>query len=101
MEPGRRQWKMTTDNSRTQISEPSPSKVKKRNSSKDQTVVEKSLEELKFLQVEDKVANVLVTRINLVIHVISGDAKAMIRHLWKAVKLPEQHYNRIQRESTN
>jgi hypothetical protein len=33
--PGRRQWKMTTDNSRTQISEPSPSNVEKRNSSKD------------------------------------------------------------------
>jgi hypothetical protein len=30
--PGRRQWKMTTDNSRTQISEPSPSTVEKRNS---------------------------------------------------------------------
>jgi hypothetical protein len=32
----RRKWKMTTDNSRTEISEQSPSNVEKRNSSKDQ-----------------------------------------------------------------
>jgi hypothetical protein len=30
MEPGRRQWKMTTDNIRTQISEPGPNNVEKR-----------------------------------------------------------------------
>jgi hypothetical protein len=30
--PGRRQWRMTTDTSRTQISEPRPSSVEKRNS---------------------------------------------------------------------
>jgi hypothetical protein len=38
-------------------------------------------------------------KINLVIN--SGDAKAMVRHLWKDVKLHEQHYNEIQGESTN
>jgi hypothetical protein len=46
---------MTTDNSTTQISEPSPSNVKKRNSSKDQTVLGKSLDELESIQMEDKV----------------------------------------------
>jgi hypothetical protein len=34
--PERRQWKMITDNSRTEISEPSANNVEKRNSSKDQ-----------------------------------------------------------------
>jgi hypothetical protein len=51
--PGRRQWKMATDNSRTQISTPSPSNIEKRKSSKDQTVLEKSLDELEFIQIED------------------------------------------------
>jgi hypothetical protein len=40
---------------------------------------------------EDEVKNVQVTIINLVTN--SGDAKAMVRHLWKAVELHGQHYN--------
>jgi hypothetical protein len=48
--PGRRQWKMIMDNSRTQISEPCSNKTEKRNSSKDQTVLEKSLDELESIQ---------------------------------------------------
>jgi hypothetical protein len=48
---------------------------------------------------EDEVKNVLVTIINLVIN--SRDAKAMVSHLWKAVELHKQHYNKIQQESTN
>jgi hypothetical protein len=47
--PGRRHWKMTTDSSRTEISEPSSSNVKKRNSSKDQTVLEKPLDVLESI----------------------------------------------------
>jgi hypothetical protein len=62
-------------------------------------VLEKSLDELECIQMEDEVKNVLVTIINLVIN--SGDAKAMVGHLWKAVELHEQHYNNIQPESTN
>jgi hypothetical protein len=83
--PRSRQWKMTTDNRRTQISESSPNSAAKRNSSKDQTVLEKSLDELESIQMEDEVKNLLVTIINSVIN--SGDAKAMVRHMWKAVKL--------------
>jgi hypothetical protein len=97
--PGRLQREMNMDNSRTQISEPSSNKTEKRNNSKDQTALEKSLEVLESFQMEDEVKNVLVTIINLVIN--SWDAKAMVRHMWKAVELHEQHYNRIQRESTN
>jgi hypothetical protein len=48
---------------------------------------------------EDEVKNVLVTIINLVRN--SGDAEAMVRHMWKAVELHEQHYNKIKRESMN
>jgi pyruvate-formate lyase len=96
MEQGRGQWKMITDNSRTHISEPSSNKTEKRNISKDQTVLEKSLDELESIQTEDEVKNVLVTIINLVIH--SRDAKAVVRNLWKAIELHEQHYNIIQRE---
>jgi hypothetical protein len=48
---------------------------------------------------EDELKNILVTIINLVIN--SGDAKAMIRHLWKVVELHEQHYNKIKLESIN
>jgi hypothetical protein len=48
---------------------------------------------------EDEVRNVLVKIINLVIN--SGDGKAMVRLLWKAVELHELYYNKIQRESTN
>jgi hypothetical protein len=81
---------MTTDNIRTQISEPSRSNVENRNSSKDQTVLEKSLDELESIQMEDEVKNVLI---NLVIN--SGDAKAMVRHLWEAVELLEQYYNKF------
>jgi hypothetical protein len=40
-----------------------------------------------------------ILAINLMIN--SRDAKAMIRHLWKAVEFHEQHHNKIQRESTN
>jgi hypothetical protein len=47
--PGREQWKMITGNSRTQISEPSSNKTEKINSSKDQTVLEKSLDELESI----------------------------------------------------
>jgi hypothetical protein len=54
---GRRQWKMTMDNSKTQISEPSPNNVKKRNSSKDQIMLEKSLDELESIQMEEEVKN--------------------------------------------
>jgi hypothetical protein len=61
-------------------------------------VSEKSLDVLESIQLEDEAMNVLVTIINLV---INGDAKAMIRHLWKAVEFQEQHYNKMQRESTN
>jgi hypothetical protein len=50
-----------------------------RNSSKDQTMLEKSLDELESIHIEDEVKNVLVTIINLVIN--SGDAKAMAGHL--------------------
>jgi hypothetical protein len=46
-----------------------------------------------------QVKNILVTINNLVIN--SGDAKVIVRHLWKAVELYEQHYNKIQRKSTN
>jgi hypothetical protein len=81
---------MTTNNSRTEIlSEPSTSNVERRNSSKDRTLLEKSLDELESIQMEDDVKDVLVTIINLVI--ISGDTKAKVRHLWKAVELHEQH----------
>jgi hypothetical protein len=90
---------MTTDNSRTQISEPSPKKCRERNSSKDQTVLEKSLDQLESVQTEDEDKNVPVTINNLVIN--SGDSKAMVRHLWKSVELHQQHYNKIKRESTN
>jgi hypothetical protein len=61
--PGRGQRKMITGNSKIQISEPSSNKTEKRNSSKDQTVLEKSLDELEFIQM-DEVKNVLVTIIN-------------------------------------
>jgi hypothetical protein len=44
---------------------------------------------------EDEVKNVLVTITNLVIN--CGDAKAMVRRLWKAVELLEQHYNEFNR----
>jgi hypothetical protein len=60
-------------------------------------VLEKSLDELESIQMKDKVKNELVTIINLVLN--SRDAKAMVGHLWKAVELHEQHYNK--RESTN
>jgi hypothetical protein len=53
--PGRRQCKMATDNSRTLISEPSPNNIEKKNSSKDQTVLEKSSDKLESIQMEDEV----------------------------------------------
>jgi hypothetical protein len=81
--PERKQWKMTTDNRRTQISEPSPSNVEKRNSSKDQTVLEKSLDKLESFRVDDEVTKILVMIVNFVIN--SGNAKAMVRYLWRAV----------------
>jgi hypothetical protein len=62
-------------------------------------VLEKTLDELESIEMEDEVKNVLVTMTNLMIN--AGDARAMVRHLWKAVELHEQHYNKIQRESTN
>jgi hypothetical protein len=92
---GRRQWKMTMDNRRTQISEPSPSNVEKRK----RTVLETSLDKLESVKMEDEVKNVLMTIINLVIKYV--DAKAMARNLRKAVELHERHYNKINWESTN
>jgi hypothetical protein len=62
--PGRGQWKIITDNNRTPISKPSSNKTEIRNSSKDQTVLAKFLEELESIQMEDGVKNVLVTIIN-------------------------------------
>jgi hypothetical protein len=64
---------MITDNSRTQISEPSSIETEKRNSSKDQSVLAKSLDELEPIQMEDEVKNELMTIINLVIN--SGELK--------------------------
>jgi hypothetical protein len=81
------------------MSEPSLSNAEKRNSLKTRTVLEKSLDELESIQIEDKVRNVLVTIINFVIN--SGDTKGMVRHLWKAVKLHMQHYKKTERETTN
>jgi hypothetical protein len=81
MESGERAME---DTSRTQISEPSSNKTEKRNSSNDQTALEESLDELEFIQTEDEVKNMLVTIVNLVIN--SGGAKAMVRHLWKAIE---------------
>jgi hypothetical protein len=49
---------------RTHIHETSPNNVEKRKSSKDQTVVEKALDELESIQMVDEVKNVLVTIIN-------------------------------------
>jgi hypothetical protein len=86
---GRGQWKMTMDSSRTQIFEPKSNKTEKKNNSKDQTVLEKSLDELESIQMEDKVKNVLVMISNLVKNTV--DAKAIVRHLWKAVELHKQH----------
>jgi hypothetical protein len=63
---------------RTQISNTSPRNVEKRNSSKDQTVVEKALDELESIQMEDKVKDGLVMIINSVIN--SRDSKAMVIH---------------------
>jgi hypothetical protein len=57
------------------------------------------LNELESIQIEDEVRNVLVTVINLVIN--SGDVKAMVRHLWKAIELHKHYYNKIQLESIN
>jgi hypothetical protein len=96
--PGRGKWKMIMDNRRTQISEPSSNKTEKGSSSKEQTVIEKSLDELESIQTEEEIKNILVTIINLVIN--SGDAKAMVTHLWKPFELHE-YRNKIQRESTN
>jgi hypothetical protein len=80
---------MITKNSRTQISDPGPNNMEKRNVSRDRRVLEKSLDELESIQMEDEVKKVLVTITNLVIN--SGGAKAMVRHLWKVVELHKQH----------
>jgi hypothetical protein len=90
---------MNMDNSRTQISDLSSNKTEKRNNSKDQTALEKSLEGLEFILMEDEFKSVLVTIINLVIN--AGHAKAMLRHLWKDTAVHEKRYNKIQRESTS
>jgi hypothetical protein len=55
-------------------------------------MLETSLEELESIQIENEVKNLLVTITNLVIN--SGDAKAMLRHLWKAIELHDQQYNK-------
>ena len=96
--PERRQWKMNTDNSRTQITDPGLNKNEQRNCSKGQNAIEKSLDELEVIEMEDDVKNVLVTIINLVIN--SGDSKAMVKHLWKAIELHE-HLNGSQSVPTN
>jgi hypothetical protein len=62
-------------------------------------VLEKSVDELESIQMDDEVKNILMTIINLVIN--SRDVEAVVRHMWKAVKLHEQHYNKVQQESTN
>jgi hypothetical protein len=77
MEPREKSMEETTVNSRTKISEPNPSNEENRNSSKDETVLEKTSDELESIQMEDEVKNVLMTIINLLIN--SGDAKAMVR----------------------
>jgi hypothetical protein len=68
---------MNTNNNGTQISEPSPSSVEKRNSSKHQRALKQSLDELELVQMEDEVKNVLVTIINIVMN--SEDAEAIVR----------------------
>jgi hypothetical protein len=66
---------MTTYNSRTQISDPSPNNEEKKQFKKDHTVLEKSFDEFGSIQMEDEVKDVLVMIINLVIK--SGDAKTI------------------------
>jgi hypothetical protein len=80
---------MNTDNSRTQIYEPRPNNAKKRNKSEDQTVLEKSSDEMNCIQIDDEVENEFVAIINLAIS--SEDAKSMVRRPWKAVEFHEQH----------
>jgi SAM-dependent MidA family methyltransferase len=80
---------MTMDNIRTNIWTKSK-QCRGNEQFKDQTILEISLDKLELIQMEDKVKNVLVMIINLVIKY--GDAKAMVRHLCKAVKLQQQHY---------
>jgi hypothetical protein len=87
--PGVGQWKMITENSRLKYLNQIQT-TEKRKSSKDQTVIEKSVEELESIQTDDELKNVLVTIINLVIN--SGDAKAMVGHLSKTVELHGQHH---------
>jgi hypothetical protein len=48
--------------------------------------------QLVSIELEDEVKNAVIN---------SGDAKAMVRRLWKVVELHVQHYSKIQRESTN
>jgi hypothetical protein len=58
MEPGQKAMEETAGlKYRNQVQ----ANVEKRNSSKDQTVLEKSLDELESMQMEDEVKNVLVT----------------------------------------
>jgi DNA transposition AAA+ family ATPase len=57
-------------------------------------VLQKSLDELEYIQMEDGVKNVLVTIIKLVTN--SGNAEAMVRRLWKPVKFHVQHDNKIE-----
>jgi hypothetical protein len=90
---------MTTNNTKTQISEPNPSNLERMSNSKDQTVLEKSVDELEFIQMEDEVKNILVTINNFMMN--SRDVEGMVRHVWKAIEFHKQHYNRIRRESTN
>jgi hypothetical protein len=97
--PDKRKRKKTTDKDRTQISEPSLNNVEKSNSSKDQPVLGKSLDELESFQMENEVKNILLKLINLVIYY--GEAKPIVRRLWKALQLYERHYKKNKRESTN
>jgi hypothetical protein len=75
---GEEKCKMITDNSRSEISQPSSNKTEKRDSSEDQGMFEKSLDDFDFFQIKDEVKNVLVTIVK------SGDSKAMVKLLWKA-----------------
>jgi hypothetical protein len=86
---------MTTDNSTTQISE--PSNVAKR------TVQKTSVREI-FRRAGEHSDGGQSQELTGDDNQLSGklrDAKAMITNLWKTVELHEQHYNKIQRVSTN
>jgi hypothetical protein len=96
--PGRMHRKTTMDESRTQICEPNPNNERKERVQRPD-IVREILNLLGSIEMEDEVKNELVTIIKLVTN--SGKAKAMVRHQWKAIEIHEQHYSKIQRDSTN